>query len=81
MRNELDEQQAAVTKALIKEGHKQQDVAALFAVNQRAISQIVNGEVHRGVAPNHNHDIDPELVKTPKLELITWLEELTASRT
>lgn len=71
--NELSYPQAAVVKALLTEGYKNQDIAALYGVNPRAVSQVKNGDCYYSVAPNFQHGITPSEITTPKIKLIQEL--------
>ena len=49
---ELTEDDAAVAKGMIERGDKNQDIAAFFGVNQRAISNIRSGQKFTDVKPH-----------------------------
>lgn len=76
MTNELSTHQAAVVKALLAQSCKIQDIAALFGVNQRAISQIKAEECYRWVQPNFDHGIATSEITTPKIQLIKEFRQL-----
>jgi hypothetical protein len=78
MTNELTRSEAAIVKALLKDKpkHKQQDIASLFAVNSRAISQIANGECYQSVVPNFDHGLSPAEITMPKINMINALRSL-----
>lgn len=79
MPNELTRQKAAYVKALRMYNHKQHDIAALFGVNPRAVSHIINYQVYVDVAPDYSYDIPRHYITTPKIDLIRELEALKKS--
>jgi hypothetical protein len=73
MTNELSVQEAAVVKALLAGGYKSQDIAAFYGVNQRAVSQIKNGDCYPGISPNFDHGFNPAEITTPKVKFVIEL--------
>lgn len=76
MTNELSVQEAQIVKALLIKGHKAQDIAALYGVNSRAISQVKHGECYRTVEPNFDHGLTDKEITTPKIDLVFRLRNL-----
>lgn len=76
MTNELTVHEAAVVKALLARGHKNQDIAALYGVNPRAVSQIKNGECYSGIHANFSHGFNHAEITAPKVRLINELRRL-----
>lgn len=77
MTNELSYNQAAIVKALLPD-HKIQDIASLFGVNQRAVSQIKSGYCYPTVKPNYDHGLRATEITTPKINVIEELRHLKA---
>ncbi|MCF6197496.1 MAG: hypothetical protein L3J50_12440 [Emcibacter sp.] len=73
MANELGYVNAGIVKALLDEGWKGQDVAILFGVNSRAVSQVKSGEEYSNVKPDYNHGIPAEIFKIPKIAILNIL--------
>ena len=76
MTNELSAQEAATVKAMLAQGHKNQDIAAVYGVNPRAVSQVKNGDCYSTIKPNFEHGITPLEIRTPKIEMISELRQL-----
>ena len=76
MTNELSNQEAAFVKAMLIEGYKNQDIAALYGVNPRAVSQVKNKECYPLAKPNFDHGFSRGEITTSKAKLINELRRL-----
>lgn len=73
MANELGLVNAGIAKALLYEGWNGQQIALLFGVNSRAVSQVKSGEEYSTVKPNYDHGIPSEIFEISKMDIFNIL--------